>query len=200
MAGRRGLVALASAGFSAALCLATAPAHAQASGAHFGERGAFLFTVERVFGFQNQQFSEDGGSIDSTGYQPFFWGGVGLFGMSASGLSFGALLGLIRWEDDDGDAVSVVQARPRIGYGGTEQQGRFGYWVRGGPTLIYSHRESFDALASALGAEAYAVFFPARHVGILVGPHAEFNLAGTGDGDPYFKSVGLTAGILGEFD
>lgn len=195
----KGFASLAGGAVALALLATAAPARAQETGRRFGDRDETIVSVERMLGFQNQQLDEDGGSIDATGFQPFLWGSLGIFGMGSSGLSFGVLLGFSRLEDEDGDGISVGQLRPRIGYGGTEREGRFGFWVRGGPSLVYLHSESNDGYAFAAGGEAYAVVFPAPHVGVLLGPHAEFHLAGGGDGDPYYKSVGLTVGLMGEF-
>jgi len=205
MGSLQGTARLAGTACAFALGLAATPAAAQ-EGGRFGQRDAFVLSVERIVGFQNQKFDEDGGSVDSTGLQPVYWGSLGLFSMSSSGLNFGALFGVTRLDldqgffgDPDGLEVTLVQLRPRIGYAGTEKEGRFGYWVRGGPTLVYAHSEDNDSQAFAAGFEAYAVFFPAPRIGVMLGPHAEFHLAGSGDGDPYYKSTGLTAGIMGEF-
>ncbi|MBK7586015.1 MAG: hypothetical protein IPI67_38250 [Myxococcales bacterium] len=200
-----------------AVALSSSPARAQsaAPGSHFGERDEFIFSVEKLFGFQNQKFSDDGGSYESKGFHPIYWGGVGLFSMSASGLNFGVLFGVTRFQFDLGDnkvTSNVIQLRPRIGYGGTEKAGRFGYWIRGGPTSLIAFSKNEDtnstgnnssennsAYTFGVGAEAYAVFFPVPHVGILVGPHADFHIAGGGDGDPKYSAYGLTTGIMGEF-
>ncbi len=212
MGSRKGIVALAGSAVALAICLGPSPAAAQD---RFGQRDEFIFSVERMFGFQHQDFSDEGGGYESTGFHPFYWAGVGLFSMSSSGLNFGALLGFTRFQFDLGDGTTtanVIQLRPRIGYGGTEEKGRFGYWVRVGPTALVSFAsdedtdasgqttsDSSEAYAFGVGGEAYAVFFPAPHVGVLIGPHADFHIAGGGDGDPEYSSYGLTVGLMGEF-
>ncbi|MBI3200920.1 MAG: hypothetical protein HYZ29_05185 [Myxococcales bacterium] len=199
----------------ATVATARAQAGAPAAGAAFGQRDEFIFSVERLFGFQNQKFDDDSGSYEATGFHPLYWGSVGLFSMSASGLNFGALLGATRYQFGSlgGDSkVNVLQLRPRIGYGGTEKERRFGYWLRGGPSALIvlaqsedtdasgkTSSESRESYALGVGGEAYVVLFPVPHVGVVVGPHAEFHLVGEGDGDPYYRSYGLTAGVMGEF-
>ena len=188
-------------------------AGAAPSDGRFGERGAFVVSMERLLGFQNQQFAESGSSWDSTGFHPFAWSGLGLFGMSASGLNFGALVGVTRLTLDTGDGAftsHLVQVRPRVGFAGTEKEGRFGYWVRLGPGALFTFSsddggggsissDDKSSYAFSLGGEAYAVVFPAPHVGVMFGPHADFHVHGGGDGDPEYKSYGLTAGLMGEF-
>jgi hypothetical protein len=210
---RRRLAALMT--VAAPLALLPATAQAQEPTSRFGERDELAVTFERLFGFQNQKFSDEGGSYESTGFHPFYWAGLGLFSVGSSGLSFGALLGFTRFQLDMGDGeltANVIQLRPRVGYAGTEKSGRFGYWLRLGPTLLASFAkdedvdsngqktsDSSEAWALAVGGEAYAVFFPAPHVGVLFGPHADFHLAGGGDGEPYYRSHGLSLGLMGEF-
>lgn len=202
MGSQKGIGALAGSAVALALGLSASPAAAQDS--RFGQRDEFIFSVERIFGFQNQKFDDDGGSYEATGFHPLYWAGLGLFSVSSSGLSFGALLGATRFEYDLGGSdeevsATVLQLRPRIGYGGTEKEGRFGYWVRVGPGALFAFSEDDSQQAFSVGGEGYVVLFPAPHVGILVGPHADFHLAGSGDGDPYYRTYGLTAGIMGEF-
>ena len=179
------------------------PSRAQAADAGFGNRDAFVLSVERIAGFQSQDFGGNSGSIDTLGFQPLYWGGLGLFGVWETGLTLGALIGATRIDSeifgDENETITLLQLRPRIGYAGTLQK-NFGFWVRGGPTYIMAFSDDEDEDASrilALGGELYAVITPVPHVGILFGPHAEFHVTGTDDDE--YSSYGLTLGLMGEF-
>lgn len=221
MGSPKGMVTLPASAVALALALGATPALAQETPARFGQRDELIVSIERLFGFQSVDYGGDGGSVDTTGFQPYWWAGLGVFSMSSSGLNFGALFGVtrIQLEDDDSSLTgNIFQLRPRIGYGGTDKEGRFGYWVRLGPSAIVTFSESestsstgqtrsdsSSGYALGVGGEAYAVFFPAPHVGVLLGPHADFHLYGKDDNDdpddrdPEYSAFGLTAGIMGEF-
>nr|HMR12024.1 hypothetical protein [Polyangiaceae bacterium] len=66
---------VAAAGLICGTASAQEPA-APASTGKFGERDAFLFTVERIFGFQSQKQCLDDScqTIDSVGLHPIYWG------------------------------------------------------------------------------------------------------------------------------
>jgi hypothetical protein len=171
----------------------------------FGNRDEFVFSVERIFGFQNQDFGGDE-SYDSLGMHPIYWGDLGFWGVWDTGLTFGGLVGITHFNFDLGDSNSseatLMLLRPRIGYAGS-QNSVLGYWLRAGPTVLWVIDDDGDSQrALALGGEAYAVFTPVPHVGILVGPHAEFHIKGgrTDSGSrPQYSSYGLTMGLMGEF-
>lgn len=173
----------------------------------FGDRDAFVLSVERMFGYQQQEI--DDRTHDSVGLHPVYWGHLGLFSVSQSGLTFGALLGasyLRLGSDssdplDDGDdtEVAILRVAPRIGYAGSVDA-KVGYWLRAGPSALFAITEGNDAKLFALGFEALAVVTPVAHVGILFGPNVDIHLYGRqGDEKTEYKALGLSAGLLGEF-
>lgn len=195
------------------------------SGGEFGERDSFVLGVERVFGFNSQEISVGDASqtIDSTGLFPAYWGHIGLYSMTSSGLNYGALVGVghQRFSDDDDDTnTTFVRLGPRIGYAGSLRPG-VGYWAKGGPSVIFgmtkdqeqdstgvSQTVESTAYALAFSAELYAVIIPVPHVGFVFGPHMDINITGSisqdaggqsQDEDYGYGSLGLTAGIIGEF-
>jgi hypothetical protein len=170
----------------------------------FGERDAFVFSVERILGFQQQDLGER--TYDSMGLQPLYWGNVGLFGIWDSGLTFGATFGFTYLKselfNDDDDGVAIMRVGPRIGYAGSTTTAGVGYWLRGGPSGLFAISDNDSDYAFAASIEAYAVFTPVPHLGILVGPHADFHLFGDevdGESESEFSSFGLTVGVMGVF-
>jgi hypothetical protein len=191
----------------AALALAVAwstPSAAQEpADVGFGSRDAFVFSAERVFGYQSQDVGET--TIDSLGMYPTYWGNVGLFGVWASGLTFGSTFGFTYLDgslfDDDESGIGLLRVGPRIGYAGTTDRKAFGYWVRGGPSGLFTFSDEDSSYAFAASIELYAVIMPVPHFGILVGPHADIHLFGEEEGDEEteYGSIGLTAGLMAEF-
>ena len=191
-------------GVAIAAVMSTASrASAQEPAPGFGRRDAFVFSVERIFGYQSQTFGSQ--TVDSTGYHPLYWSGLGFHGVMSSGLTVGALVGAtflsLKQADTNATAekATLIWLRPRIGYAGTLQN-HFGYWIRGGPTVLFSidHESGDTHDAFSFGGEAYAVFELAPHVDLMFGPHVEFKLAADEDDNKY-ASVGLTFGLMGEF-
>lgn len=180
------------------------PAAAEEEGDRFADRDTFVLSIERFLGFQSQEFGggDNSPTYDSTGMQPIYWGNVGLFGISSSGLALGTTIGFTYFEsnlfdDDDDSGAGILRLGPRIGYAGSTDRREFGYWVRGGPTLlaVFSDEEMTMMLAGTI--ELYAVIRPVEHLGILVGPHADIHI--TGEDDAEYSSLGLTFGLMGEF-
>ena len=176
----------------------------------FGARDSFAFSVERVFGFQTQDFGDgdDDATIDSVGLYPFLWGNVGFFAVRDGGLSFGTTLGVGHLTSpalDDDTTLTFVRVGPRIGYAGhVPTTPWFGYWLRGGPSLMlaFIDDEDDDATSYAIAAtlEAYAVMTPVPHFGVLLGPHVDIHLFGDAEGEDFvYRSYGLTLGLMGEF-
>jgi hypothetical protein len=169
----------------------------------FGQHDSFVLSAERLLGYQSQTFGDS--TIDSVGFYPVYWSGLGLHGVMSSGLTLGAVVGVtyLSFKSSDPNSTafkeSVFWLRPRIGYAGTLQK-NVGFWARLGPTVFiandHEHDETNDALA--LGGEVYAVVTVAPHVGVLFGPHAEFNVTADHDSSEY-SSVGMTLGLMGEF-
>lgn len=215
MLGLRGAIraatslALAAAGLClAGPALAQQPTSSKGPGGGFGKRDAFVLSVERILGFQDQNYGD--ASLDSTGFHPVLWAQLGLFDVSEGGLTWGTLVGFTHVRATDGDSsFSIFTLLPRVGYAGSTTDS-FGFWIRGGPggRLIADHDAGESRYTVSLGGELYGVITPAPHVGILIGPHAEFNLFG-GDSedcppgqdcpDPEYQSLGLTIGLMGEF-
>jgi hypothetical protein len=189
------------------------PAAAPAGGG-FGVRDSFALSVERIFGFQQQELGPDGAEteIDTVGLHPVLWGHLGLFKSLPGGLNYGAVLGVSHFRnlDDDEtepDGRTAFRVGPRIGYA-QPLQDSLGYWVRGGPSMLYLWQEGDTTDSVALGAslEAYAVITPWEHVHVLFGPHLDLHIWGKGEEEPVsgedsfeYRSVGLTAGLMGEF-
>lgn len=175
----------------------------------FGRRDSFVFSVEHVAGFQTLELAigdDDGDdnspSLDSVGLHPTYWGNLGVFTISDSGLTFGAVLGvtqlLARDEDALEDSITIVRVEPRIGYAGSTNQS-FGYWVRGGPS-VFVIESAEVGYTFGFGAEAYAVITPVPHFGVLVGPTFDFLPVGDYDGRDFtYSAFGISAGVMGEF-
>jgi hypothetical protein len=192
----------------AAACLLCGAAQAQDAapaapqGAGFGERDAFLFSVERIFGFQSQKSCVDDScqTLDSVGLHPFYWGHIGLFSQQTSGLNYGSLVGFTYLKDGFGDDdVAILRLGPRIGYAGSLQPA-LGYWLRGGPSLFAGFSDGDDAFSLAASFEAMAVVVPVPHFGLLFGPNVDIHLWGEqGDVDYQLSAIGFSAGLMGEF-
>lgn len=195
-------------GVIGALCAGAVllPGEAWAQPAHgFGEEDTFVLSVERIFGFQSQDFGDDDDSpsIDSTGLYPPLWGNLGFFSVSEGGLSFGTTVGLTHLSGDlfdEDESVTMVRLGPRVGYAGGTHTPVFGYWVRGGPSTLMFFSDDSETYTFAVSLEAYAVIRPVSHFGVLVGPHADIHLYGKSeDEDAEYSSIGLTVGLMGEF-
>ncbi len=199
------------AGIAFAVTTWVAAASAQTAQPGFGERDAFVFSVENVFGFQSQSFGDT--DIDSKGLQPAFWGDVGLFGVRSSGFSYGALLGvshlrLSQSSSSNTSSITVLRLGPRLGWAGATKNSFLGFWLRGGPSVfaLTTDDDSSDAswfYALAISAEAYMVITPAPHLGIVAGPHFDIHLIGNdpdgSDDEAKYSSVGFGVGLMGEF-
>lgn len=170
-------------------------------GSRFGERSSFVLSAERLAGYQSQEIGES--SVDSIGFHPIYWSGLGLHGVMDSGLTLGTLLGVTylsfsNEDDDESSKATLIWLRPRIGYAGSLEK-NFGYWARLGPTalLAIDHDDDNGSQALSAGLELYAVIMASPHVGFLVGPHVEIKLAADEDENKY-GSVGFTLGLLGD--
>jgi hypothetical protein len=196
---------------------ASAQESAKSRGPGFGERDSFVLSVERILGYQSQTVGQNCNSagdcsdetLDSAGFHPLYWSGLGLHSVMSSGLTVGALIGYTYLSEESassnssGTKASLVFLRPRIGYAGSVQKG-LGYWLRIGPTVLLSidHKSSdtgdkFHDIFAA-GGEAYAVIEAAPHVDVLLGPHVEIFIGSDTKSEKY-SSVGLTLGLAGDF-
>ncbi len=169
----------------------------------FGRHSALVLGVERIAGYQEQQFGD--ATVDSVGFHPLFWSGLGAHLETRSGFTFGALLGATHFTlttRGTGNSVeslrkTMIWFRPRVGYAGP-LPGAFGYWVRLGPTgLLFADSDKKTHKAISAGAEIYAVFHVAPHVGVLLGPNYELQLVADVAASKY-GSAGFTLGLIGE--
>ncbi len=192
---------VAAAGLICGTASAQEPA-APASTGKFGERDAFLFTVERIFGFQSQKQCLDDScqTIDSVGLHPIYWGHIGLFGQQDNGLNYGSLIGFTYLREFLGsDDAALLRLGPRVGYAGTLQK-NIGYWLRGGPSLFTTFSDGDDAVSVEASVEAFAVVTPVDRVGLLFGPNIDIHLWGKqGDADFQLRAIGFSFALMGEF-
>jgi hypothetical protein len=105
----------------------------------------------------------------------------------------------------------MINLGPRIGYAGALPKAKmFGYWGRVGPTFQYVHvgfggnGGSSDIWALDLSLEAFLVWTPVEHFGLLAGPSFDIGLAGDASANNQdqglkYKSSGINAGLVWEF-
>lgn len=163
----------------------------------FGNRDAVLFSVENVLGLEH--FVMGSLSVDARPMTPLYWGNLGVSVVDRSGFTFGGTFGAshVFLDSKDQRDVTLVRLRPRVGYAGSTTQW-FGYWLRGGPSMMLARLGGDDTVVSALfGAEAYAVITPVPHLGLLIGPSLDYGVYTKNAGTTY--EYGLSAGLFGEF-
>ena len=196
----------------AALVMAPTVASAQPDPAGFGERDSFVLSVERAFGFVSQRLGDEDAdyTIESKGFFTPLWGEVGFFSAS-DGITWGALVGFTQLhldgdEDDDDDSnLVILRAKPRVGFTFSKDE-KLAAWLRLGPSLLLMHSSGDDGDDStnytfAASGEAYVVYTPVEHIGIVAGPVVDVHLFGRDDDDDSisYSSFGLAAGMFGEF-
>ncbi|GAC1365633.1 MAG: hypothetical protein NVS3B10_10580 [Polyangiales bacterium] len=183
--------------------------------AGFGQRAHTVLQIDDVFGIRSNTVSSDDSrgrsqtqTIDDKWLFPNLFGPrLGIHGIADNGVTYGALLGL--WHlrpvgkgSDNADSITFFTIAPRLGYAGALQE-KVGYWVRGGPSLIYARAKSDDAYYLDLSLEAYLVWTPTAHFGVTVGPEVDLGLAGHEGGSSghaaKIGSFGLGAGMLTDF-
>lgn len=221
-----------------ALVALSAPARAQsddvppsepaAATRGFGERGSVLFGVENVFGVLDQTYSGNNGSNTSLNDNGFFPQGfvgtkLGIHGLLSSGITLGGIVGV--WNDtstnQNGGSFTSFNIGPRFGWAGCLKKYKaLGFWGRVGPTFQYvnfsetltvgttSQSVSTDAWAMALSFEAFIVWSPVDHFGLLAGPTVDVGLTGhesvSGGSSPSqgsdfgYHSVGMSFGLVFE--
>jgi hypothetical protein len=196
----------------AALVMAPTVASAQPDSTGFGERDSFVLSVERAFGFISQRLGEEDFdyTIESKGFFTPLWGEVGFFSAS-EGITWGALLGFTQLhldgdEDNDDSDLFVLRAKPRVGFTFSKDE-KLAAWLRLGPSLFLMHSsgdgddDDSTNYAFAASGEAYVVYTPVEHIGILAGPVVDVHLFGRDEDDDSisYSSFGLAAGMFGEF-
>jgi hypothetical protein len=215
-----GVVVALAALFAAPRARADEPAPA-AEQKGFGERGSVLFSVESVFGILQQDYFSGGNGNNNGGFDTglnhagFFPAGLvgtrlAVHGLTEGGITYGGIVGFATASDtgsSDGH-TTVLQLGPRIGYAGALPKFKpIGYWARIGPTLQYvdsgSHGSSLNLWLLDLSIEAFIVWTPVEHFGVLAGPSFDIGLAGHesspngGSGqDVGYKSVGVSLGLV----
>ena len=194
----------------------------------FGERGSVLFSVENVFGVLDQTYTagpppnsppNTGGSSQSYNDNGFFPQGfvgtrLGINGLLSSGITLGGIVGV--WNEtstnNNGGSFTAVNIGPRIGWAGCLKKYKaLGFWGRVGPTFQYVNfslgsgntSTSVDAWALDLSFEAFIVWSPVDHFGLLAGPNVDIGLTGhessqnTGS-DFGYHAVGMSFGLVFE--
>jgi hypothetical protein len=188
----------------------------------FGERGSVLFSVENVFGVLDQTYSTGSGNtstsstLNDNGFFPqgFVGTRLGINGLLSSGITLGGVFGV--WNDTstnhNGGSFTAVNIGPRFGWAGCLKKYKaLGLWGRVGPTFQYVNvsttvgntSASVDAWALDLSFEAFIVWSPVDHFGLLAGPNVDIGLTGhestqnTGN-DFGFHTIGMSFGLVFE--
>jgi len=217
---------LAAIGTAAAIAAQSAPALAQDAapaaeeGARgFGERGSVLFGIENVFGVLDQTYTASnngGGAIPSFNDNGFFPQGLvgtrlSLHGLLSSGITLGGIMSV--WNatatGQGNSSLTAFDVGPRIGYAACLKKYKaLGFWGRVGPTFQYATdsagSSSQDIWTIDLSFEAFLVWSPVDHFGLLAGPSVDIGIAGhespsQGNGyDAGYHSVGMSFGLVFE--
>jgi hypothetical protein len=198
---------------------AQAPAESATEAQGFGERASTIFSVESVFGYLTQSYDPNNGggglSFTHSGFFPtgFMGTRIGLHHVLPSGVTLGGLFGFA-YESGTGPDSSDLTAfnlGPRVGYAGALPKAKMlGYWARVGPSFQLIHvgnsrsSNSTDIWALDLSLEAFFVWTPVEHFGVLAGPSFDIGIAGnassgnTSEGFKYASS-GINAGLVFDF-
>ncbi len=184
----------------------------------FGARGPAIVSIENVFGYSTQEFHATNASgtrsIDHVGFTP---GGIvglslGIHGVT-SHFTYGATFGY--WgahsTNDDGSAktAKIFHLGPRLGYAFAVND-NVGFWLRGGPTLYVFDQYLVDGTITAfdVSLDAYFVYSPTPHFGVMIGPSFDFSVLGHvhengprggSSDDIRFKTLSLDVGLLSDF-
>jgi hypothetical protein len=183
----------------------------------FGERGSILLSVENVFGVLDQTYTEPGGNLtyNDNGFFPqgFVGTKLGINGLLSSGITLGGIVGV--WNqtstDQNGGSYTIFNIGPRIGWAGCLKKYKaLGFWGRVGPTFQYltsspgGNGGGSDAWALALSFEAFFVWSPVDHFGLLAGPTVDAGLTGhqspsAGPGTDFgYHAIGMSFGLVFE--
>jgi hypothetical protein len=197
----------------------------------FSERGSVLLSIENVFGVLDQTYSGGSGnnatstSLNDNGFFPqgFVGTRLGINGLLSSGITVGGVVGV--WNEtgtnQNGASFTVLNLGPRIGWAGCLKKYKaLGFWGRVGPTFQYLNFSetisapptpqtvSTDGWALDLSFEAFIVWSPVDHFGLLAGPNVDIGLVGhestsqTGQqgqsSDFGYHAVGMSFGLVFE--
>lgn len=153
-----------------------------------------VLSIENLFGLHEMEETEESRSgqsrsktYSSTGFASLLAPRLGYQYATQSGLIGGFLVGMQRLhltqevspsrrEPDDGTNVTLVELRPRIGYG--VLQPGVGGWVRVGPNAMYVRASGETSYAISAGFDAGLVVSPIPRVGILFGMGVDLALTG----------------------
>jgi hypothetical protein len=224
-------VAIGTAAVIATLALSAPAAHAQETTATagdgargFGERGSILFSVENVFGVLDQTYTAGSGNtasnqtLNDNGFFPqgFVGTRLGINGLLSSGITLGGIFGV--WNEtstnqNNNGSFTALNIGPRIGWAGCLKKYKaLGFWGRVGPTFQYVNigsggNNGADAWALDLSFEAFLVWSPVDHFGLLAGPNVDVGLTGheSVNGAPPnsptdfgYHAVGMSFGLVFE--
>jgi hypothetical protein len=166
----------------------------------FGKRSSFAFTVEDIFGVTSIDYrTKDAKSTDQTGFFPLFNGAMfGFHAIEPGGLTIGTGVGISRISETKGDnELWSIMLRPRLGYAVSTKK-TLGFWLRTGPSFNMMANEDSSLCYANLSLEAYLVFTPVKHFGLMVGPFVDLPLvASSSSGSPNaYRALGLTFGLV----
>lgn len=202
------------------------PAEPAATTRGFGERGSFLLGLENVFGVLDQTYTGANGSsstsVNDNGFFPQYLVGTRLsaHGLMSSGLTLGGIVGvwgLSGTGQSNGSSITAFNVGPRIGWAGCFKKVKsIGFWGRTGPTFQYAtisesitvngvpqQSSSIDSWAFDWSFEAFLVWSPVEHFGLLAGPTVDLGLAGhqsqgNQSSDWGWHSIGMSHGLVFE--
>jgi hypothetical protein len=213
-------------GMAAAIAALSAPAHAQEATANqeargFGERGSVLLSVENIFGVLDQTYTAPNNSAQSLNDNGFFPQGLvgtklGINGLLSSGITLGGIVGF--WSEsstnqNNNGSFTVFNIGPRVGWAGCLKKYKaLGFWGRVGPTFQYLNisaggNNGADAWALDLSFEAFLVWSPVDHFGLLAGPTVDIGMTGhesvnnappNAPTDFGYHAVGMSFGLVFE--
>lgn len=208
---------------SGVVVLAGAPASAQETSAAptrgFGERESGIFALENVLGVSSTTDSQSANgksqseTYDDKGFFPGFLGPrLSLFGVSDH-WTYGAVFSAwwakpVGANSSDGSSFLALTLGPRIGYAGSlPKQRTIGYWIRTGPTVLYTHGESGGNRGNSSNSgsfdwsiDAYAVVTPVEHFGVFFGPAFDIAIYGQSSGhDDKLGIISFGLGLLADW-
>lgn len=146
-----------------------------------GQRDAWLFGVDNLFGVMQQKLKIDDASVnlENLGFVPSLTGTrASLHRVWHGGLTLGTQLSAYHQAPrGDRDASTFLYFGPRVGYAGSIPKAPFGYWVRGGPSLFNALSDN-SAWSLALAGEANIVFRVGPTIAVLFGFGFDVPIAG----------------------
>jgi hypothetical protein len=163
---------------------AAAPASSSSGSTGFGDSGQFVFSVERLFGYNWDHESRGTQTITSSTFSvlgnpfgvvayPYDWPRLGFDYFLTKSISAGAALAFSRTTGGD-NSTNAFEVAPRLGYG--MMVGPWlGVWPRLGVTYVNATNQNYLGLTIDLA----AVINVAPHFAITFAPVANIGLSGT---------------------